>query len=149
MPACLRHRQRLISDLVLCPRLGLEVQLLTPLFLGLMFFLSRTISGLSVLLFPSNTGKGLLNTFKDTAEKKTSVIVLAIFLVLGAAWLIYLNVLTGSAMVLAAFICLIYLYVISRRQFGGMSGDLAGYFLQLCELVMLTSIVIIQKVVSS
>jgi adenosylcobinamide-GDP ribazoletransferase len=139
------------SYLILYFALGteLEVTPLTPLFLGLMFFLSRTISGLSVLFFPSNAGKGLLNTFKDAAEKKVSVIVLGIFLVLGAAWLICLNTLTGSVMVLSAFICLIYLYIISRRQFGGMSGDLAGYFLQLCELLMLASIVIIQKVVSS
>jgi adenosylcobinamide-GDP ribazoletransferase len=25
----------------------------------------------------------------------------------------------------------------SRRQFGGMSGDLAGYFVQICEIAML------------
>ena len=25
----------------------------------------------------------------------------------------------------------------SRKQFGGITGDLAGYFLQLCELFML------------
>ena len=25
-----------------------------------------------------------------------------------------------------------------KRQFGGITGDLAGYFLQICELVMLT-----------
>lgn len=139
------------SYLILYFALGseLEISPLTPLFLGLMFFLSRTMSGLSVLLFPSNACEGLLSTFKNAAGKKASVIVLAVFLVFSGAWLIYLNILTGGAMVLAAFICLVYLYAVSRRQFGGMSGDLAGYFLQLCELLMLASIVINQKVVSS
>ena len=30
-----------------------------------------------------------------------------------------------------------YYYQFSRKQFGGITGDLAGYFLQLCELFML------------
>ena len=33
------------------------------------------------------------------------------------------------------------------RQFGGMSGDLSGYFLQLAELIMLLCCVVISKVV--
>lgn len=139
------------SYLILYFALGTELEItpLTPLLLGLMFILSRTFSGFSVLLFPSNAGKGLLSTFKDASGKKASVSVLAVIFVLCGAGLIYLNIVTGGAMVLAALICLLYLYVMSRRQFGGMSGDLAGYFLQLCELLMLAAIVIIQKVVSS
>lgn len=131
--------------------LGTELQPSTaaPLLLGLSFVLSRTLSGLSVLLFPPNAGKGLSITFKDAAGKKASVIILIFFFALCSAGLVCLEVLTGIVMVLAALICFTYLYVMSRRQFGGMSGDLAGYFLQLCELVMLASIVIIQKVVPS
>jgi adenosylcobinamide-GDP ribazoletransferase len=36
----------------------------------------------------------------------------------------------------------------SRRSFEGMSGDLAGFFLQLTELLMLASIIIVDKAVS-
>jgi adenosylcobinamide-GDP ribazoletransferase len=36
----------------------------------------------------------------------------------------------------------------SRKQFGGMSGDLSGYWLQSAELAMLAGLVIIQKVVA-
>ena len=35
----------------------------------------------------------------------------------------------------AALVCLYYT-VMSRRQFGGITGDLAGFFLQLCELAV-------------
>jgi adenosylcobinamide-GDP ribazoletransferase len=130
--------------------LGAELQTNaeTPLLLGLMFVLSRTLSGLSVLLFPKNSGKGLLSAFKESAEKKASVTILSVFLILCGAGLVFLDALTGGTMALAALLCFVYLYIMSRRQFGGMSGDLAGYFLQLCELLMLASIVIIQKVVS-
>ena len=45
------------------------------------------------------------------------------------------GVIIGAAVVgLAVFF---YYYQFSRKQFGGITGDLAGYFLQLCELFML------------
>ncbi len=121
---------------------------MTPLLLGLMFVLSRSLSGLSVLLFPSSAGKGSASTFKESASTRASVILLVLLFLISAAGLIYIDAITGCVMALAALLCVVYLFVMSRRQFGGMSGDLAGYFLQLCELLMLASIVIVQKVVS-
>lgn len=139
-----------VSYMILYFALGTEFQpgVMTPLLLGLMFVLSRTMSALSVLLFPSHAGKGLLSTFKNSAEKKVSLGILIVFFILSTAGLFYINILTGSIMVLAALLCLIYLFIMARRQFGGMSGDLAGYFLQLCELFMFASIIIVQKVVT-
>ena len=40
---------------------------------------------------------------------------------------------------------LLYYRVVSRREFGGITGDLAGWFLQLCELLGLLAVVILQK----
>lgn len=127
----------------------LEVSARTPLLFGLMFVLSRTLSGLSVLLFPENGGKGLLSTFKASASTKISVVILLVIFLLCAAGLIYADVITGSVMTAVSLLFFVYLFFMSRRQFGGMSGDLAGYFLQLCELLMLASIVFVQKVVAS
>lgn len=140
-----------ISYLVMYFALGteLEISTLTPLLFGLMFVLSRTLSGLSVLLFSANAGEGLLSAFKASAERKISVAILIVFFILCITGLVFVNVLTGCVMAAAALLCLIYLYFMSHRQFGGMSGDLAGYFLQLCELCMLASVIIVQKVVSS
>ena len=36
----------------------------------------------------------------------------------------------------------------SEKQFGGVTGDLAGFFLQTCELAMVLAVVIVQKVVA-
>jgi adenosylcobinamide-GDP ribazoletransferase len=126
----------------------LQLSAATPLLLGLMFILSRSLSGLTVLLFPKNAGKGLLSTFKESASTKVSVFLLAFLFLISIAGLLAIDIITGSAMLAAALICVVYLFVMSRRQFGGMSGDLAGFFLQVCELFMLGAIVIIQKVVS-
>ncbi|MGM3109725.1 adenosylcobinamide-GDP ribazoletransferase, partial [Bacillus cereus group sp. BC307] len=54
---------------------------------------------------------------------------------------------SGLAAVGAGFACLAVLHPFARRNFGGMSGDLAGFFLQACELVMLACIVFAAKAV--
>ncbi|SHH94347.1 cobalamin-5'-phosphate synthase [Sporobacter termitidis DSM 10068] len=125
----------------------LQVSARTPLLLGAMFVLSRTLSGLSVLLFAPNGGKGLLSTFKNAAEKQVSVAILAVFFLLCLAGLLLTDLYLGAAMIAAAVLCVLYLFFMARRQFGGMSGDLAGYFLQLGELCMLAAMILIQKVV--
>jgi adenosylcobinamide-GDP ribazoletransferase len=44
-------------------------------------------------------------------------------------------------------LCLALLHPFARSQFGGMSGDLAGFFLQCAELAMLVALVVVCKVV--
>ena len=44
----------------------------------------------------------------------------------------------------AAGAVLVYYITMSRRKFGGVTGDLAGFFLQLCELGMLAGLVCAQ-----
>jgi len=34
----------------------------------------------------------------------------------------------------------------SKKQFGGVTGDLAGYFLQICELALLVGGLIVQGI---
>ncbi|MEL4105816.1 adenosylcobinamide-GDP ribazoletransferase [Oscillospiraceae bacterium WX1] len=138
-----------VSYLVLYVGIASELLItpITPLLLGLIYVLCRCLSGLSVLLLNTNADKGLLSSFKDSADKTVSVIILGFIFTGTTVWLLLTAPLTGGMMLLAAFLCLIYLTVMSRRQFGGMSGDLAGFFLQLCELAMLASIVIVEKVV--
>ena len=119
-----------------------------PLLLLLAYVMCRNLSALAVLLFPGSEGKGLLSSFRESADKTISAIVLLVFFLATAIALILLGGLTGIVMLAAALVCALYLFIMSRRSFGGMSGDLAGYFLQLAELGMLASIIIIDKAVS-
>ncbi len=119
-----------------------------PLLLLLTYVTCRVLSALAVLLFPKNEGKGLLASFRESADRTVSVAVLCVFLAAAAAGLAAAGGAAGLVMLGGALLCLAYLYVMSRRSFGGMSGDLAGYFLQIAELTMLAAIILVDKAVS-
>ncbi len=112
-----------------------------------MHMTTRTASGLSVIYFPSSRTKGLLDTFRESADRKRVAVVLLVMLALCFTGLLMTDWVTGAGMAAASLVCGIYLFFMSRRQFDGMSGDLAGYLLQLSELSMLAVLVMIQKVV--
>ena len=117
------------------------------LIIGIVPVMSRTLSGLTGICFPTSGGGGLLDTFHISVKKKTAVAILGLFLIICAFLLLMLNPLTGSAMILAAVLCGVYVYFMSQKQFGGMSGDISGYLLQVSELAMLCVLLIIQKAV--
>jgi adenosylcobinamide-GDP ribazoletransferase len=117
------------------------------LLLGFIHVVSRSLSGFSGICFPSSSPKGLLKTFKLSANKKSAAAMLLIMFLLCCAAMLCIGSLIGVIMLLAALLCVLYLFVMSRKQFGGMSGDLAGYFLQVCELFMLIVLVVMQKAV--
>jgi adenosylcobinamide-GDP ribazoletransferase len=120
----------------------------TPLLLLLTYVMCRVLSALSVLLFPRNEGKGLLASFRESADRTVSVVVLSVFFAAAAAGLAAAGGAAGLVMLGGALVCVGYLYFMSRRSFGGMSGDLAGFFLQIAELTMLAAIILVDKAVS-
>ena len=102
---------------------------------ALVFVFSRSLSGISVVTFPAAKNSGLLRTFQDGAQKRNVRIVL---MLLAAGVGFYLAAgLCGVAAAVVGLAVFFYYYQFSRKQFGGITGDLAGYFLQLCELFML------------
>ncbi|MBC8569299.1 adenosylcobinamide-GDP ribazoletransferase [Zongyangia hominis] len=112
---------------------------------GLGFVLSRVLSGLSVVTFPC-VSTGLLAAFSTAAQKKRVAAVEILLGLLCAAGMVCLRPAVGSLAVLAAGVTFAYYFRMSRRQFGGITGDLAGYFLQLCEIAMLLAVAAGQKI---
>ena len=106
-----------------------------PLFL-LMFSLSRTLSALAVVSFPLAKDTGLAHTFAVAADKgKLKILLTALAVLLGGG--LCLCGLDGGAAVLTALGVFAYYRRMEEKQFGGLSGDLAGWFLQTAELWML------------
>ena len=109
------------------------------------FCMSRTLSGLAVASFPLAKNTGLAHTFAQAADQKrvrTVLIILDVLLCLGMCLCGY----QGGLMALAAHAVFGCYYRMSRKEFGGLSGDLAGWFLQMAELWMLVVLVLGQYV---
>lgn len=109
-----------------------------PLLLG-MFCLSRSLSGLALTVFPIRPGSGLARSFAEAADRKRARKVL---LALSAAFALLLLWARAGETVLTAGLVFWYYRRMCIRDFGGLSGDLAGWFLQTAELWMLAAAVL-------
>ena len=113
-----------------------------PLFL-LMFSLSRTLSALAVVSFPLAKDTGLAHAFAAAADKRKLRIFLSLLAVLLAVGMC-LRRPDGAAAVVSALWVFVYYNGMAKKQFGGLSGDLAGWFLQTAELWMLGAACMVQ-----
>lgn len=115
--------------------------------LGCSYIVSRCLSGIATIMFPTSASKGMLSKFHESAAQKRVLAVLVIELVVCAGGMFAVSIFLALPMVVVALMCLVLLYPFTTTQFGGMSGDIAGAFLQVTELVMLIVLVIVSKVV--
>ena len=104
----------------------------------LMYTVSRTLSGLSVVSFPMYADTGLAHMFSAAADKKKVKTVLIVFDLILLA-LFASQGYGGLAMAAAAHIVFAVYHHVCRDKFGGLSGDLCGWFLCRCEMWMLIS----------
>ncbi len=109
---------------------------------ALSFMVSRTLSGISVLCFPQAKKEGLVATFSAKASKKAGRAVLCLYLVALCPAAVLVGGICGAASLIAAGLVFFYYYRMSRAKFGGITGDLAGYFLQMCEIWMAAAAVV-------
>jgi len=101
---------------------------------------SRALSGLAVVTFPSAREKGLVKTFKDGAAEKAVRITMVFYLCAAAVCMLWICPVLSAGALAGAGIVFGYYRHICMTQFGGVTGDLAGYFLQMCELAILTGV---------
>lgn len=97
------------------------------------FFLSRCLCGISAVSFPLAKKDGMLSLFVDSSCKK---------IVKGALWIqsagciglmCYWSVPAGLLVSAAAVLAMVLYAVRSRKEFGGLTGDTAGFFVLFCE----------------
>ncbi|MCM1049745.1 MAG: adenosylcobinamide-GDP ribazoletransferase [Clostridiales bacterium] len=97
------------------------------------FFLSRCLCGISAVSFPLAKKDGMLYTFTDSSHKKIVNFSLYIQSALCIGLMCYWSFLAGLIVAAAAILALVYYFYKSRKEFGGVSGDTAGYFILLSE----------------
>lgn len=100
------------------------------------FVLSRALSGIAVVNFRKAKDTGLAATFAEMALRRKVTVTLVIYLIICVASMLYLDPITGAAGLGGAAISFAYYRWMSYRTFGGITGDLAGFFLQICELAI-------------
>lgn len=113
---------------------------------GVHHVFARAIGALAGVAFPGSGTTGMLAAFRDGATGKATLI-LSVWCVICAAVLIVLSPVSGIVCAVAAVLLLWYLHRMAQKEFGGMSGDLAGYLITLSELVLLACFIFAEKVV--
>lgn len=98
------------------------------------FVLSRAFSGLGVIYIPSAKKDGMLAYFSKTGQKMIVTISLLLEIICCIAWNYYWGKLKGLLVVLTVMLVFLYYVWKSKKEFGGITGDLAGFFVTLCEL---------------
>lgn len=108
------------------------------------FVYSRIGSAISVLYFNNANPKGTAAYFKNGAEKRTVTILLLVLLVLlSALGIVYDTVPTVSILIVCLLSFLWYRHM-SYKNFGGITGDLAGFFVSVTEVAALCAVVLVQ-----
>lgn len=111
-----------------------------------LYILSRGFSGLAVMRFRCAKGSGLAASFATAADKRPVIFFMYVYLL---ACIICMAVFTplGALLCAGSAFCLFQFYrERAYRLFGGITGDLAGWFLSLCELLGLMMLVLAQQV---
>lgn len=118
----------------------------TPQFLPLMLFgfaAARAAGGAKIVTMPCAKDSGLAHLFAENSDKKAVAVVLAAqaLVYLTAAGVAQHAVPHGIPAGTAALLLLLVWYFVHdrlcRRIFGGITGDLAGFFISTAELLLL------------
>lgn len=109
------------------------------------FFLSRCLSGYAVTAFPCAKDSGLAATFANGADKKRAGLVLVVETCAVMVLMLWKHVFLGGAAIVLSLLTFFYYRKMSVDKFGGITGDLAGWFLQMCELMILIAVVAVEK----
>lgn len=113
--------------------------------LALGFVFSRAASAAAAVLLPAAGKEGTLSYFSSVSDRRAVIAASAGYLAVCAAAMPLLDWFFGAACLLAGGVCVVWYRSIALRRFGGVTGDLAGWFVSMCELMFALAAVFAQK----
>lgn len=114
----------------------------TALMMGCTYVIERAVSAILALNLKGARKDGMLSAFTRPAKKKTVSLILAVEAAFCAMTAVYIWR-AGGAVCIGTVIVVMLLYRhMAMKEFGGVTGDLAGWFLQVCELAVLLAIIL-------
>lgn len=117
----------------------------TLMALGLIHILCRVLVGFGLVYYPAAKKEGFYHAIAGAARKGPVTVLLGLLFVLCSAGLVWTSGWPGFLLPGLALLQALYMNGMSKRQFGGMSGDLAGYWLQMTEIILLAGLVLLGK----
>lgn len=106
------------------------------------FFLARCLSGIAVVTLQPAKKEGLLYTFAFGAQKEKVKRGLYLQLILCMALMIIISKEYGVAAIIASLLSFLYFKKKSYKEFGGITGDTAGFFVTVCEAAAAVAVAI-------
>lgn len=102
---------------------------------------SRALSGLAVECWPAARADGMAAGLSPAKKRAAIVVPLCAFAAASAAGMVACVRAVGALMAVAGLLALAWYRHVALSRFGGVTGDLAGWFLQWAELAMLAMLV--------
>lgn len=97
------------------------------------FCFARVLSGISVVSFPTAKKDGMLYLFASSAQKNIVKVWLYLQGLLCIGFMLWCYPFAGGLVVATALGTFVYYYHRCKKEFGGITGDTAGYFVLVCE----------------
>ncbi len=110
------------------------------------FMLSRSLSGIGAVCFKSAKNDGALQSFVKPSHKTITLVCLFITVILSCMAMLVSDFITGAVSAVSAFAVFVYYRISAYKRFGGVTGDVAGWFLVLCETVIAFTAVVSDKI---
>ena len=109
------------------------------IFYCLIFVLSRSLCGLSSALLKKARSEGML--YEETKGKgKTALISFICWIILSLGAMAFIDLFKTLAVIVISMIFFVYYRHMTYKNFGGVTGDTAGYFVVIMEGLLLGSV---------
>lgn len=109
---------------------------------GISFAFVRAACGLTSLKFPKAKKEGML-TMETGNSNNLDVAILTAFLVISGGMILYLDLIAGVSIALVLLLFTVYYHHMCIKNFGGVTGDTAGFYVVAGELVMALTLAIV------
>ena len=115
--------------------------------LAFIFVLSRALSACLSVFLPQARNDGMLSSLVNTTAVRALRFSTVLYLVLCFSALIWLSGIRAALLALALLLFILYYRHMALTVFGGVTGDLAGFFLQLAELIAAAALILGGKII--
>lgn len=105
------------------------------------FVLSRSFSGLGLVMLKKAKNTGLLRTFSDAAANRRVAVVMGCYIAAVTVAMVLTHPLRGGVCAVMAVLSFLWYRQMAYGKFGGITGDLAGCFVQTAELAMAVGVI--------